>query len=455
MKLPLYAFAFLSLTLANACKKNVTVGHGGGGEAGQAEGKVDEGDGAAAADGKEGEEVVDEGGGDEEAGGEETVESSSEEKFSLVKFLKSRTEPDLEEIKMKVNPETTLLIVGERNRFSLETNTTMGVAPSTDESAPDERKIESKFWVDAYMFDKKVKNIGASAINDKFMEASSTAILDHFNFEAVYRYLGVDVSTKTITAGWEPRYTRDNEVKFGANVVVVGAEVSLRMGGEVAVKFEFGVRRDDVLNIVFQPQAHITAGVSGQIKLLGGLGSAGPKGVTKMMEYMGRGNANLGLIPSSKLLYADIGIDPGAMIFTDGKVDIVASSLGRDLWTKNVYDPKPLIVKKIPQFGASIVRFIKKPESAEACKAATDEAEKILTANKAVMVKYKAAVAEEDQPVITASLARMDEILGKVPKACSEASVIDTVSNKPAEMPAAMPAAMPAPTPAPPALKVR
>lgn len=411
MRLPLLAFAVVGLTFA--CKKTVKVGSGGSSGGAESVAAPVAEDPAA-------------GGEDVGAGGEEgPVEpSKAEESFSLVTFLKSRTEPELEEIKKKINPEVTKLVVGEQEKFSLETNMTMRVAPATDETAPDERKIEAKFWVDAYMFKKKIKNIGVDAQGDNFMDASGTAVLDKLNIDAYYRYLGVDVATKTITAGWEPRYTRDNEVKFGANIVIVGAEVSLRIGGEVAVKFEFGVRRDNVLNIIFTPQAHITAGVSGQVKILGGLGSAGPVGVTKMMDYTGRGNANLGIINSSKLLYADIGVDPGAMTFTDGKVDIVASSLGRTLWTKNVFDPKPLLVKKIPQYGTTVVKFIKMPATAELCAQATAEAEKILTANQEKLTKYREAVAEEDKPVITSSLSRMDELKAKAGKACSGEAIL-------------------------------
>lgn len=420
MKLAILAFAMLGLTFA--CKKTVKVGSGGGSGSSNVIAPTPAGDEPAPKGGE----------GDIPDAEEGAIEpSKAEETFSLVTFLKGLPEPELDGIKTKINPEVTKLVVGDQSKFSLETNTTMRVSPATDETAPGERKIESKFWVDTYMFGKKVKNIGVDAKGDSFMDASGTAVLDKLSMDAYYRYLGVDVSTKTITAGWEPRYTRDNEVKFGANVVVVGAEVSLRMGGEILVKFEFGVRRDNVLNLIFTPQAHITAGVSGQVKVLGGLGSAGPEGVTKMMDYIGRGNANLGIINSSKLLYADIGVDPGSMTFTDGKVDIVASSLGRTLWRKNVFDPKPLLIKKIPQYGATVVKFIKMPATAELCAEATAQAEKILNANKAKMSKYSEAVAPEDKPVIIASLSRMDELKIKIGKACSGDAVLPTPSATP------------------------
>ncbi|RYZ60226.1 MAG: hypothetical protein EOP07_01505 [Proteobacteria bacterium] len=328
MRVSILALALLTLTFA--CKKTVKVGNGGS-----------TGSGTAASEdvSVEEETVAEEDSGDVESGEEGPIEpSKAEETFSLVSFIKSRPEPELDELKKKINPEVTKIVVGDQAKFSLETNMSMQVSPSTDETAPGERKIVGKFWVDAYMFKKKVKNIGEGAQGDQFMEAAGTAILDKLNMEAYYRYLGVDVSTKTITAGWEPRYTRDNEVKFGANAVIVGAEVSLRMGGEVAIKFEFGVRRDDVLNLV-----------------------------------------------------------------------------GRTLWTKNVYDPKPLVVKKVPQYGTTVVKFTSAPAD---CAAATAEAEKVLNAGKVKLTAYMEAVDELDKPVIVSSLNRMDELKVKAAKAC-------------------------------------
>jgi hypothetical protein len=405
MRVTLLTLLLLSLTAA--CKKTVKVGGGGttGARSAASEEVV-----------VEEESVTEEDTSEVESGEDGPIEpSKAEETFSLVAFIKSRPEPELDEIKKKINPEVTKIVVGDQDKFSLESNMSMQVSPSTDETAPGERKIVGKFWVDAYMFNKKVKNIGEGAQGDQFMEAAGTAVLDKLNMEAYYRYLGVDVSTKTVTAGWEPRYTRDNEVKFGANAVIVGAEVSLRMGGEVAIKFEFGVRRDDVLNLVFTPQAHITAGIGGAIKILGGVGSAGPRGVTKMMDYIGRGNANLGYIKSTKMIYADIGVDPGSITFTDGKVDLVASSLGRTLWTKNVYDPKPLVVKKVPQYGTTVVKYTSAPDD---CAAATAEAEKVLNAGKVKLTAYMEAVDELDKPVILSSLNRMDELKTKAKVAC-------------------------------------
>lgn len=405
MKLQVSLLLF-GVLMASSCKK-VTVG----GSKGSGSATEDEFSG----DLSEEEEVLDEEALGDDGTIDESVEPSvAEETFSLTKFLNSRKEPGLEGIKKKLDPELTKIVVGDPEKFSLETNTSVKIDPAED-SPEGERKLEARFWVDAYMFKKKIKNIGTDSQSENFMEAQGTATLDQLGMEAFYRYLGVDVATRTITAGWEPRYTRDNDIKFGANAVVVGAEVNLRMGGEVAVKFEFGVRRDGVLNLIFTPQADITAGVSGEVKVLAGVGSAGPKGVTSMMKYIGRGNANIGFIKQTNMIYADIGMDPGSMTFTDGKVDIVASSLGRTLWTKNVYDPQPLLVKKIPQYGSAFTKYVSAPDD---CAYAASEAERILNIGIVKMKAYREAVAEEDKAVITTGINRMNELKQKA-KSCS------------------------------------
>lgn len=402
----LLLFGILSST---ACKK-VVIGSGGGSGGKEKPGDSVEG-GSSSAD----EEVASE----EELGEDDEISpdieaSVAEESFNLAKFIASRKEPELDEIKKKLDPELSKIAVGDRNKFGLESNATVLI--DTADGAPEgERKLQSRFWIDTYLFSQKVKNIGENSASDNFIEAQGTATLDKLSMEAFYRYLGVDVATKTITAGWEPRYTRDSEMKFGANAIIVGAELSLRMGGEVAVKFEFGVRRDGVLNLIFTPSANITAGVVGAIKVLLGIGSAGPKGITQMMKFTGRGNGNIGYIPKTKMIYADFGMDPGDLVFTDGKVDIVAESIGRTLWTKNVYDPAPLVVKKVPQYGTTIIRYIEKPED---CDAAGAQAKRVLNIGIVKMKKYRDAVAEEDKSVITTSINRMNELKVKA-KTCS------------------------------------
>ncbi|MES2743991.1 MAG: hypothetical protein V4655_01130 [Bdellovibrionota bacterium] len=406
----------LIIALSFSCKK-VVVGKGAAGE-GAASG-VSEAGKAEDAAGEEGESAETEEVSEEELGADGEISpdvepSVAEESFNLVKFISTRKEPELTEIKTKIDPEFTKLAVGDRSKFGLETNTSMKIDPAA--SAPaGERKLEARFWVDAYMFDQKVKNIGAGSQSDFFMEAQATATLDKLGMEAFYRYLGVDVSTKTITAGWEPRYTRDNEIKMGANVVIVGAEAKVRMGGEVAVKFEFGVRRDGVLNMIFTPQANITSSISLDAKVLLGLAEAGPEGIIQMMKYVGRGNGNIGFIKKTKMIYADIGMDPGAMTFTDGKIDLVGRSLGREVARKNVYDPVPLKVQKIPQFGTTITKYVAVPTD---CEGALAEAEKVLNVAIVKMKAYREAVADEDKPVITTGLNRMNELKVKAKK-CS------------------------------------
>lgn len=403
-------FLLLSTSLAVSCKK-VTVGSGGGKSGSSANAAAGEpsADDAVAMLTEAAEEVDAESTGEEgeEGTGEEAEAPTSEERFNLTKFIKKK--PSLESIAKYTDEAGTMFQMGDQKFFRIESNGTFGLSPDFAK-APAERKMIGAFWMKAYAADRLLTN--AANETGLFVDMGAEATLDKINIDMHFRYVGVDIASRSILAGFDQSFMRDFELD--ANFVPV-VKASAKLGGEVGMKGEFGIRRDNVLNLMYTPRANILGGIQVGVDIV--VAGVFLVGEIKLMDVIMRGAANIGIVKESGLLYADVGLDEGDMKLVSGKLDIVTNLFKHEVRRDKVWHPDPIATVKLPTYGSTIVKFYKKP-AAGACKAATDRAAITLALNLKKMKEYEEVAADEEKGVVKGEIKRLATIYQKTLDAC-------------------------------------
>jgi hypothetical protein len=396
-------FLLLSTGLALSCKK-VTVGAGGGGgsSANAAAGEPSPND-AIAMLGEASEEASAEN--PEEELGEGEAPASGE-RFNLTKFIKKRS--SLEPIAKYTDEAGTMFQMGDQKFFRIESNGTFGMSPDFN-SSPEERKVMGAFWMKAYAADRLLTN--AANESGLFVDMGAEATLDKLNIDMHFRYVGVDIATRSVLAGFDQSFMRDFELD--ANFVPV-VKASAKVGGEVGMKGEFGIRRDNVVNLMYTPRANMLGGIQVGVDII--VAGVFLVGEIKLMDLVMKGAANVGLVKETGLLYSDIGLDKNELKLVSGKLDIVTNLFKHEVRRDKVWHPDPIATITLPTFGSTYVKFLKKP--VEGCKTATDRTAVTLALNLKKMKEYEAVAPEEDKGVVQGEIKRLATIYQKALTAC-------------------------------------
>lgn len=343
-----------------------------------------------------------------EVGEETAAEPTNEERFNMVKYIRSK--PKLEAYHKYTDEAGTQFSMGDQKFFKIECNGTFGLSPDFAK-AEAERKIMGAFWMKAYAANKLLTN--AANTTGLFIDMGAEATLDKINIEMHFRYVGVDIASKSILAGFDQSFMRDFEID--ANFVPV-VKASAKLGGEIGMKGEFGIRRDNVLNLLYTPRANVLGGIQVGVDIV--VAGVYLVGETKLINLAMKGTGNIGIVKDSGLLYADIGLDQNDLKLVEGKIDIVTNLFKHEVRRDKVWHPDPLAVMKLPTFASTIVKFFKKPANAGACKVAVSGAAVKLAGNLKKMEEYLAAAAEEDKFLVKSEIKRMGLIYKQTQAQC-------------------------------------
>lgn len=333
----------------------------------------------------------------------------------------------------------TYLGFGDKNKFRAEMNLTVQTFGEKSDSAA-ERKIAAGYWLDTFVFGKK---IGGSKNRGMTLDLGAVGHMDKLKADVAVRFVGKDLyKGETREAAYENSFMRDfNYEAVIYPIPMIGIKVGGTVGGELGMRVAAGVRRDNALGLSFVPRAAINGGITGGIVLIS-FASAEAIGTAKLADLVVGSSANLGLIPSGKLAYGNIGIDGGEFKALDGKVDLLAKAgLGNVLpkgvanniwkwvlgklgvkldweWRHTIWDPKPLYVAKIPRLGTQFAAFYAKPKNNDECKNAQGNASRKVDEHVSTLTKFRDGSQGMTRLSTDAALESFNSIRDQVKKLC-------------------------------------
>lgn len=334
----------------------------------------------------------------------------------------------------------TYLGFGEKKKFRAEMN--MTVQTFGDKSdATKERRIAAGYWLDTFVFDKK---IGGTNNRGMTLDLGALAHMDTLKADVVVRFVGKDLyKGETKEAAYENNFVRDfNYETVIYPVPMIGIRVGGKVGGELGMRVQAGVRRDNAIGLSFVPRAGVNGGISGGVVLLS-FASAEAIGTAKLASVRVGSSANLGLIPSGHLAYGNIGIDGGEFKALEGKVELLAkaglgnvlpSGVGKKIWNwvlgavgipkdyewrHTIYESKnPLFVKKIPRLGTQFAAFYSKPKNNDECKKAQTNANNKVKEHIDTLTKFRDGSKDMVRLSTEAALASFGPIKDQISKLC-------------------------------------
>ncbi len=330
---------------------------------------------------------------------------------------------------------------GDKKSFKAEMNLTVQSFGDNSAAAGD-RQIAAGYWLDTYAFNQK---IAGSKDRGMTFDVGALGHLDNAKIDVAVRFAGHDIYRNAVFNGaaYDNSFTRDfNYSAVYYPVPLLGLKVDGKVGGELGIHVQGGVRRDNALDVNFVPRIAANGALNTGITLLN-FASAEVQGIAKLAEAQFSSSANIGLMPSANMGYGSIGIDGGKFTALDGKIDIVAKAgLGSVLpkgvskalwsfvfgnsgsgdweWRHTVYQPKkPLYVADIPRLGADFISFYKKPKDKNECKSKQSEAYKELDSRVATLTSYKDSVSDMPRIATEAAIAYMGDARTKLDKICN------------------------------------
>lgn len=355
---------------------------------------------------------------EDEAGGAATEEGEVpegeqglSERFNMVKWIKTR--PKMEPFYKYIDQGNTMFWMGDQSKFRIETNGTLGVSPDF-EKGTEERKLGGKYWLKAYAFNQHLKpkddELGL------FVDIGVNATLDKLSMEMWFRITGQDIAARSILAGFDQTVMREKGVSVSA---IPGVSGDVAMGGEIGLRTEFGVRRDNVLNLIYRPKASIHAAASLDVGLKG-IATTGIQGSLRVADILMKGSANLGYNEPSKLLYFDFGLDPGEFKLLEGRIFFVPVKVfGIGLGDIDIWKPDPVGILKTPGYSTAFIKFLDEPKDSAACKSAVGSAGTMLAGSIKEIKAYITEAPEEDKAMMKNAMARSGMVYRKVQKFCS------------------------------------
>ena len=328
---------------------------------------------------------------------------------------------------------------GERDKFRAEMNLTVQTFGDRSD-ATSRRKIAAGYWLDTFVFNER---IGGGNNRGMTLDLGTLAHMDTLKADVVVRFVGNDLyKGETGEAAYENSFMRDfNYEKVFYPVPMMGVKVAGVVGGELGMRVQAGVRRDNALGLSFVPRATVNAGLTGGM-VLSNFASAEAVGTSKLADLKLGTSAHLGLIPSGQLAYGSIGVDGGEFRALDGKIELFAKAglgnvlpagVGRNIWQwvlgkldikenwewrHTVFDPKLIYVAKIPRYGNQFAAFYAKPKDLGACQLAQANASRQVNEHVEVLSKYRDDVEGMARVSTEAALESFQVIRGQVLALC-------------------------------------
>jgi len=357
-------------------------------------------------------------------------EQSSHQLFNLAQSIKENVK--LEKLHQYVAAGNAYMFFGDKKTLRAESNLTIDSNADAEDGG---KTIDAAYFLDGYALG---KNLGEDKGHILDFGATAT-VASPSKMEAHIRVLGDDKYKGDATGLVEHTFMRDFpfEVPYYP-IPAVTLVVSGKVGGEMGLRAELGVRQDNAMQLMFLPRVSLNAGVTGEIKLIEIL-KAQAEGLMKLVEMNLRSSASLGLIAASNYLYGNIGIDSGSITALDGAVKLKASAglagldrlgfgkliakLGfgdsTDLdWSYTLFDPKGLIVKDIPVYSKAFMKFYKKPANRAECVSKTKDVSAQLAKHIASLKLFASTQSEADRKITDSALGSLGEIETRVGDYC-------------------------------------
>lgn len=335
-------------------------------------------------------------------------EQSLIEKFVLTKWMKTR--PKMQGLVKYIEEGGGFFFMGDKDKFRIETNGTFGVSPDF-ELGPEELRLFGNYWLKAYALGQHLKpeddDLGL------FLDTGVDATLGDLSMDMWFRVVGEDIAARSIMAGFDQIITREKSFSPAAIPGVVG---ELALGGEMGFRAEFGVRRDNVLNLIYTPRANIAVKASAGVGAKD-IATTGIKGTVRIADILLPSSANIGFHQATNLMYFDFGLDAGEIKLIDGNIYYVpAEVLGKELGKISIWNPEPVETMPTPSYTSALVKFLEPPAN---CQAAKDSAGNMLAGSIVKLKQYLEQAPQEDYNKTLSSIARAGLVFEKVKSACN------------------------------------
>lgn len=359
------------------------------------------------------------------------VAEKSSTKFNLASYVKEN--PKMENLKRAVAPDESYLFFGERNKFRAETN--FIIESRSDKSFFDgDRAISASYFIDSYVFDKRIGGNGRGSI----LDLGAVADMASSTIEAHVRFMGQDKYKGELGKSLDQTFTRDlNLETVYYPVPMLGLKVGGNVGGELGLKAELGFRNDRMMSLLFQPKTSISAGLGGGVTALA-FATAKIEGLVRLLELKLAASANLGYMAERGFSYGHIGVDGGELTAIDGAIKILAragldgilpAGIDKALWKfvmktigiekseweweHTVWDPAPISENDVPAYTSSFAKMGKEPKDLSDCRLAVAEVDATLEQHISQLQAYSGDLEDFEVDMIQSSLKNLGEIRTK------------------------------------------